>query len=54
MGLQEEEDYSNTNPIGNGGTRLPKLTNCPNIPYQNPSSLIYPQIYLITTPVQYT
>jgi len=31
-------------PIGNGGTRLPKLTNCPNIPYQNHSSLIYPQI----------
>ena len=30
--------------IGNGGTRLPKLTNCPNIPYQNPSLLIHPQI----------
>ena len=31
-------------PIGNGGARLSKLTNCPNIPYQNSSSLIYPQI----------
>jgi len=39
MGLQEEEDCNNTT-IGNGGTRLPKLTKCPNIPYQNPSSLV--------------
>jgi len=42
MGLQEEKIAAT--PIGNGGTRLSKLTNCSNIPYRNPSSLIYPQI----------